>query len=162
MNTLIVYYSYGGNTRQIAQLLQKETGADLLEIEPVIPYTGDYWNVVAQGQMEVEQQIRPQIKTELASIKQYETILFCSPIWWYTVAPLMQTFLCEADLQGKALYPVITNGGYGLGKSLKTIQELATAADIKEHLEVVFDEANRKTSDAEIMRFVHMLKENGV
>ena len=29
MKTLILYYSYGGNTRKIARMLQQEIGADL-------------------------------------------------------------------------------------------------------------------------------------
>ena len=33
MKILILYYSYGGNTRSIAKMLQKELGGDLAEIE---------------------------------------------------------------------------------------------------------------------------------
>ena len=33
MKLLILFYSYGGNTRQIAKLVQQETGGDLCEIE---------------------------------------------------------------------------------------------------------------------------------
>ena len=49
MKALIVYYSYGGNTRRIAELLQKQTGADMAEIQTQTPYTGSYQAVVDQG-----------------------------------------------------------------------------------------------------------------
>ncbi len=37
---LIVYYSMDGNTRQVAEKIHKATGADIVEIDTVIPYTG--------------------------------------------------------------------------------------------------------------------------
>ena len=54
MKTLILYYSYGGNTRRVAQMIQKEVGGDLAEIQTVQPYTGDYNAVVDQGQREID------------------------------------------------------------------------------------------------------------
>lgn len=42
MKTVIVYYSYGSNTKKIAEMIQKKTGADILRIETVTPYTGSY------------------------------------------------------------------------------------------------------------------------
>jgi hypothetical protein len=39
---LIAYYSWHGNTRKIAELIQREIGGTLFEIEPVQPYTTDY------------------------------------------------------------------------------------------------------------------------
>ena len=38
---LIAYYSWSGNTRKIAELIEGETGGTLFEIEPVQPYTTD-------------------------------------------------------------------------------------------------------------------------
>ena len=49
MKLLILFYSYSGNTRQIAKLVQQETGGDLCEIEIATPYTGSYNDVVEQG-----------------------------------------------------------------------------------------------------------------
>lgn len=44
---LIVFYSWSnGNTERIAKMLQKVTGADMVQIETIIPYTGSYDDVV--------------------------------------------------------------------------------------------------------------------
>ena len=43
---LIVFYSWSnGNTKRIAKLLQKLTGADLVRIETAVPYTHSYDDV---------------------------------------------------------------------------------------------------------------------
>lgn len=42
MKTLILYYSFGGNTKSAAQIIKKHLNADTAEIETVKPYAGDY------------------------------------------------------------------------------------------------------------------------
>ena len=49
MKTLILYYSYGGNTRRIAEMIQKQVSGDLVEIETEKSYPTDYNAVVEQG-----------------------------------------------------------------------------------------------------------------
>lgn len=46
MKSILIYYSYGGNTRHVAEKVVAEIGADLAEIETVKPYTGSYDHVV--------------------------------------------------------------------------------------------------------------------
>ena len=41
-SVLITYFSWSGNTEQVAQIIQQETGGDLFEIAPATPYTDDY------------------------------------------------------------------------------------------------------------------------
>ena len=45
-NTLIVYYSYGGNTEKVAKMIHEKTGFELLKLNPQKPYTGSYDQVV--------------------------------------------------------------------------------------------------------------------
>ena len=45
--TLILYYSHSnGNTKSLAEELQKTTGGDLAAIETEKPYTGSYDEIV--------------------------------------------------------------------------------------------------------------------
>lgn len=39
---LIVYFSWSGNTRQVANTIQVKTDADIFEIIPSTPYSDDY------------------------------------------------------------------------------------------------------------------------
>lgn len=49
MSLLVVYYSYGGNTRSVAERVHAKLGGDIAEIRTVEPYTGSYDDVVEQG-----------------------------------------------------------------------------------------------------------------
>lgn len=40
--SLVVYFSWSGNTENVAKSLQSQTGAGLFEIIPATPYTEDY------------------------------------------------------------------------------------------------------------------------
>ncbi len=93
MNALILYYSLGGNTRKIAEMIYKKIGGDMAEIQTIQPYRGSYEDIVNQGQNEVNSGYMPEIKTLSIDIFNYDTIIVGSPVWWYTFAPAMHTFL---------------------------------------------------------------------
>lgn len=60
---LIIYYSWSdGNTKRITNMLQEKTDADIVRIDTVEPYKGSYNDVVNQGQKEVNNGYKPQIK----------------------------------------------------------------------------------------------------
>ena len=46
MKSMVVYYTWSGRTRAMAELIAAQTGAELLEIQQEIPYTSDYHAVV--------------------------------------------------------------------------------------------------------------------
>lgn len=50
MRSLILYYTYHGNTQRIAERIHAAIGGDIAHIDTVEPYTGDYDDVVAQGE----------------------------------------------------------------------------------------------------------------
>ena len=47
---LIVYYSYTGHTRIIAKKIKQKLNCDILELEPMVPYSTDYQEVVDDEQ----------------------------------------------------------------------------------------------------------------
>ena len=138
MKTLIVYFSYSGNTRIISNYINSKINSDMLELETLVKYSDDYSQVTYQGKDEVEQEFKPRLKVNDLNLQDYDIILLGSPIWWYTIAPAVRTFLSENDLSGKKLFPFITNGGYGLGHSLEDIKTLCTC-EVGKVLEIPFE-----------------------
>ena len=106
---LVVYYSYTGNTKMIAEQIQKKLECDILEIKPVVPYSTDYQTVVDEEQNNESAKKTPEIDKIDVDLSKYDEIIIGSPVWWYTIAPVIRTFLKENDLSGKTIKPFATN-----------------------------------------------------
>lgn len=158
-DTLIVYYSYSGNTEKVAKRIQEKTGLKMFRLEPLNSYNGTYEEVVSQGQQEVESDFRPLLKTDLREIEGFKNIILCSPIWWYTLAPAVKSFLGGINAEDKTIIPFITNGGYGVGHSLEDLKEICPKAKILSCLEVPFEEHEMQIS---INRIDKHIKKIGV
>lgn len=157
MKKLIVYYSYRGNTKHIADIIAKETGADMLRIDTAVPYEGSYDEVVKQGQNEVDTGYCPKLKPLSADISHYDTIILGTPVWWYTFAPAMHTYLKSQNWNGKTIYPFATNGGW-IGHTFKDIKNICQGADVKNGLNVHFDESSLRTPLKDIEKWIHEIK----
>lgn len=48
MRGMVVYYSYSGHTRQVAEVAARAAGWRLIELTVSPPYTGGYWKMVAR------------------------------------------------------------------------------------------------------------------
>lgn len=157
MKTLILYYSYLGNTKRIAEMIQKETDGDLARIETVVPYDRDYNKVVNQGQDEVNRGYMPEIKPLSVHLEDYDTIILGTPVWWYTFAPAMHTFLANHNLSGKKVYPFVTNGGW-IGHTLKDIAAICKGAKVERGINIKFDEDKLQTSETEIRKWIQEIR----
>lgn len=76
---------------------QKAIGADMVQIETLVPYTGSYDDVVQQGQEEVQRSYESKIKPLDIDIRNCDVIAVGMPAWWYTMAPAVLTFLNQQD-----------------------------------------------------------------
>ncbi len=153
MKTLILFYSYGGNTRRIAEMIQKDTGADLAEILTVKPYTGTYNEVVKQGNQEVKSGFMPALKPLAVDLGAYDCIVLGTPVWWYTMAPAVRSFLAKADLRGKVVYPFATNGGW-LRHTFEDLQKNCPGATVKDGLDILFEGHSLEIPEDEIHEWV--------
>lgn len=156
MKILTLYYSYGGNTKRIAGRIQKAVGGDIACIETVTPYEGDYNSVVDQGQREVNRGFCPRIKPLAVNVQDYDVIVLGTPVWWYTFAPAVHTFLTQQDLSGKTVYPFATNGGW-IGHIFADIEKSCKGAEVKEGMNIRFDEDVLRTSEAEIDAWIQKI-----
>lgn len=157
MKRIVIYYSFGGNTRKIASKIQTALGADAAEITPVKPYTGSYNDVVDQGQREVNSGFMPEIQPLGVDLKQYDIVILGTPVWWYTFAPAVKTFLNDANLSGKEVYPFATNGGW-IGHTFQDIAKACQGAKVHPGLNIHFHEERQLTPETDVERWIRNLK----
>ena len=135
---LIAYFSWGGNTRGIAQEIQKQTGADLFEIELATPYSTDYNTVLDQAQRDQNEQARPELSTHVENMEEYDTIILGYPNWWASIPMPIASFLEEYDFSGKTIIPFCSHGGGRFGQSLTAITKLVPDAALGDGLAVSY------------------------
>ena len=139
---LVVYYSRKGenhmpggiqvlekgNTEYAAEYVAKAVGADLFEIDTVIPYAANYRECCGQAVAEAKAKARPEIKGYVQDMAQYDTVFVCFPNWCGTAPMCVFTFLEHYDWNGKKVAPLCTNEGSGLANSEKDIAQSCKGA----------------------------------
>lgn len=155
---IVVYFSYTGNTKKIAESISKKLNCDILEIKPEVPYSTDYQTVVDQEQNNETAKKTPNIQKIDKDISKYDEIILGSPVWWYTIAPVIRTFLKENDLTGKIIKPFATNAGW-LGQTFKEIERLCPNSNVEDEMNIVFESYsdNLVTSPDEIDSWMEKL-----
>lgn len=133
---LIAFFSWGGNTKGIAEEIQAQTGADLFEITLVHPYSGDYNTVLDEAQRDQNEQARPELAVHVENMEEYDTVILGYPNWWASIPMPIASFLEEYDFSGKTIIPFCSHGGGRFGQSLTAIAKLVPDARMGEALSV--------------------------
>lgn len=153
---LVVYFSHSGNTKAIAEQIRNATGADIFEIQPVNAYPKDYKAVVDQAKKEISSNYKPELKTKIENIGQYDVIFIGSPNWCSTMAPPMNTFLSEYDFSGKTLVPFMTHGGGVFGHYIADLKNLCPKSTFLEGIAI--SDRSIKDSQNEILKWLKQIK----
>ena len=142
MNALIVFFSradenyFGGsmnyvevgNTEIAVGHITELTGFDSFKLEMVQPYSADYMTCIDEAKAHLRENARPALK-KIPDVSDYDTIILAYPNYWGTMPMAVFTFLENADLSGKTIYPLCTNEGSGLGKSVSDIKKYANVGE---------------------------------
>lgn len=126
---LIAYYSYSGNTKAVAEKIQNLTGGDMFEIKPVKAYPANYNDVVALAQQEKAKDVRPEL-VDNGNVENYDIIFVGTPVWWYTMAGPVKTYLSKNNFDGKVIMPFCTHGGGGESATYTDMQKLVPNAKV--------------------------------
>ncbi len=96
-----------GNIQYVADIIQKNTGADLFRIEPETPYTTDHKDLVDLAKEEQNSNARPQIKTALKILSNMTLFLLAIRIGGAICRRLYTPFSMPTILQTKPLFRII-------------------------------------------------------
>lgn len=154
---LIAFFSWGGNTKGIAEEIQSQTGADLFEIKLVHPYSDDYNTVLDEAQRDQNEQARPELAVHVENMDEYDTVILGYPNWWASIPMPIASFLEEYDFSGKTIIPFCSHGGGRFGQSLTAISKLSPDAVMGEALSVHYSGDSGLSGDIE-----KWLKTNGI
>ena len=144
---LIAYFSWSGNTKGVAEEIQRQTGADLFEIKMVNPYSSDYNTVLDEAQRDQKAQARPELANHVENMDQYDIVMIGYPNWWASIPMPVASFLEEYDFTGKTILPFCSHGGGRFGQSLTAITKLVPDTVMGEALSVHYSGGSELPND---------------
>lgn len=145
--SLVVYFSWSGNTENVAKSIQTQTDSDIFEIVPATPYSDDYDTVVDLAQEEQRNNARPAISGNIENIDQYDVVYVGFPNWWGDMPMILYTFFDTYDLSGKTVALFCTSGGSGLSNTVNEVKELEPNAIVTEGLHIGSSSASNPDND---------------
>ena len=134
---LVAYFSWSGNTKEMASYIAEKTGGDLYEIVPEEAYPEDYNETGDAAREERDNDARPKIANLPDSVDEYDTILIGYPIWWHTAPMIIGTFLENYNLSGVHVYPFTQSASMDVEQfenSMDFVSRSADGADVHDGL----------------------------
>lgn len=132
--SIVIYFSRSGHTEELAKEISETTNSDVLELQVKEPYPSNYEETVDRATYERENELYPELSTDIPDLTQYQTVILGHPIWAMTLANPMVTFIQRyaEELEGKIVTSFSTNAGYGSGNTFDRLSELLPKSRIVE------------------------------
>ena len=161
MKKIVVYYSFDGNTREVAKHIAAKLKVKMAEIRTVKTYPDDLDVLLGLGKKETETGYIPQIHPFAVDFSKYDAIILGMPVWWRTFAPAVKSFMASIDWKGKVVYPFITNEGK-VGHTPSDLKKALRGAMISPMISIKFDSEHRQITPAkEVNNWIMGIDEDG-
>lgn len=108
MKSIIVYYSWTGNTEVVADAIRKFSGDDIRRLEEAKPRKKGIG--FAKAAVSALFGSKSKLKPMNFSLDSYDILYLGSPVWANHSAPAINSFISKADLSGKSVYLFLTQG----------------------------------------------------
>lgn len=133
MKKLVIYYSFEGNTRFVAESIARETGAELLELKPKKEMKGHGFSKFIWGGRQVMLKIKPELEPLAKNPAEYDFIFIGTPVWASNFAPALRSFFSQVKFRDKKFVLFCTHESQP-GKTFENMRkELAGNEIIGEH-----------------------------
>ena len=126
MKVAMVFYSFSGNTKRACLFLKEKMavsgiGADLFDLR----LKEEVKSFFKQGRQAFFKEMPELIEADY-NLDKYDFFIFASPIWAFTFAPALRSYLKKlAELGGKKTACFLTYGsGLGKGKALAELENV--------------------------------------
>ena len=136
---VVVYFSFQGTTKSLAEKVVSVTNADIWRIEAKEPYGEEnlkYYDESTRAYIEQNNNttVRPEIVGQIDNLADYDTILLGYPIWYGKAPRIILTFLdtYKDELKGKTIIPFCTSMSSGISGSIPELKSALPDSDVKD------------------------------
>lgn len=140
-NYLVVYYTWSGNSRSLANDIAGILNCDAVQVEVTTPYnatTDQELYPIAQAEIAAidNNGTYPSISTTVENMNSYDAIVVVYPLWYSRMATPMQSFLHNhsSSLAGKTIALVCTSASSGISGTVDDARRLCPDSTLPEAL----------------------------
>lgn len=158
MKTLIVYYSFEGNTEYYVKSLAEAINAETLCLKPIKEKQSKGFTKFIWGGYQAVMKKKPDLKTYDFKASDYDRIIFAAPVWAGTFAPPLRTFFDNEDLIAKKVAFFFTHDG-GPGKTKEHFEEVLADNHILGSMDIQAGKNERDTKKDKLIKWANALAE---
>ncbi|MFT4007645.1 MAG: flavodoxin [Lacrimispora sp.] len=123
MSTLVVYFSFSGNTKFIAEKVAETISADIIELKISKKYPADGFQKYFWGGKSVIFGEKPRLMNGPIDLNGYKTIIIGTPVWAGSFTPPIKSFISEYEIRGKRIALFATHAGGGAQKCFAKLKK---------------------------------------
>lgn len=111
MKIIVIYYSFEGNTKLIANTITQAVDSDLLRLQPAGEVKAKSFLKYVWCGKQVMLNKKPELLPYHFNPDDYDLIFMGTPVWAWSFAPPWRTFLTENKLENKNIALFCCHGG---------------------------------------------------
>jgi flavodoxin len=111
MKSIVIHYSFEGNTKLIADTITKTAGADILRLQPAKELKSKSFVKYLWGGKEVFMTKTPKLLPYYFNPDDYDLIFIGTPVWAWNFAPALKTFFSEVEIKNRKTALFCCHGG---------------------------------------------------
>ena len=123
MSVLVVYFSFEGNTKLIAEKIGETLNADIVELKTSKRYPTEGLGKYFWGGKSVVFGDKPTLTNKSIDLSQYDTIIIGTPVWAGSFAPPIRSFVNDYNIRNKRIAIFASHGGGGAVKCFAKLKE---------------------------------------
>ncbi|WP_349672320.1 flavodoxin [Lacrimispora sp.] len=122
-SALVVYFSFEGNTKLIAEKIGETLNADVIELKTSKKYPTEGIGKFFWGGKSVVFGDKPTLTNESIDLSRYDTIIIGTPVWAGSFAPPIRSFINDYKIVNKKIAIFASHGGGGAAKCFAKLKE---------------------------------------
>lgn len=123
MKRAVIYYSLTSNTKEAAESIAKQIGAELYRMETVKPMPVEKEKQMLVGGMQATFGMKPKVKGIPEQIDTFDELILGTPIWAGKNAPAINTLLKSKDVKNKITAVFTFSGGGDNDSCIQRLQK---------------------------------------
>jgi len=155
MKVLIIFYSFEGNTKLVANKIAKTVDADLLELIPKEDIKKGFMKYFWGGK-QVLTKIKPELLPFDVNFDDYDFLFIGTPVWAGSYAPALNSFLNNNKFSNKKIALFCCHGG----RKGNVFRKMKVALEGNKIIsEIDFHDPKKKNTEVQLQKAENWTKE---